>query len=101
MMFEVSAGRAVTPQEGQIGARPTLALSPSLRLVIIPGEARSAWICLEGVRVPHIAGPVSAAVAAPDESEQLVAMSIELDAEVADVLPVSLVGHFLRRERLQ
>src|SRR4051794_33589318 len=48
MTFEVSAGRAVTPQEGQIGARPTSALSPSVMRVIIPGDARSASICLEG-----------------------------------------------------
>ena len=45
MTFEVSAGRAVTPQEGQIGARPTSALSPSLMRVIIPGEAQPAPIC--------------------------------------------------------
>src|SRR4051812_11614999 len=38
MTFEVSAGRAVTPQEEQIGACPTSASSPSLTRVIIPGE---------------------------------------------------------------
>jgi hypothetical protein len=39
MTFDVSAARAVTPQEGQIGARPTSALSLSLMRVIIAGEA--------------------------------------------------------------
>ncbi|HSH59370.1 MAG TPA: hypothetical protein VK988_06950, partial [Acidimicrobiales bacterium] len=38
MTFEVSAERAVTPQEEQIGDRPTSASSPSLMRVIIPGE---------------------------------------------------------------
>jgi hypothetical protein len=52
MTFEVSAGRAVTPQEEQIGVRPTSASSPSLIRTIIPGEARPAMICLERASDP-------------------------------------------------
>jgi hypothetical protein len=37
MTFEGSAGRAVTPQKGQIGARPTSASSPTAQL--LPGFA--------------------------------------------------------------
>jgi len=53
MTFEVSAGRAVTPQEGQIGGRSMSALSPSLMRVIIPGAERPASIGLLGLdRIP-------------------------------------------------
>src|SRR3989442_6684428 len=92
MTFEVSAGRAVTPQEGQIGARPTSALSPWLMLVIIPSEARSAWICLDGARMPHIAASVLRVAGRHDRTRGGRA-DCRVDVDLACVVPA------LARER--
>jgi len=51
MTFEVSAGSAVTPQEGQIGARSMSA--SSLMRVIIPGAEQPTSMRLEGALWPR------------------------------------------------